>query len=410
MKDFGLWDSISPEAKLTLLIVRSLVSISSPEIIGEFLDREHLDWAKFNRIIISHEIWPSAHVFLKRYPHLVPLEELKLLEGYFCSHLLHLTSLQQEFLKILRCLRDKDITVLPLKGAYFLLDSQVYADKAYLRPMRDIDILVKKEGYLKAQSILESQGYQRELRGKKEEYWRNKNYHLAFTRKSQDGHNYMVEVHWALDYLRNKTLLPHLWKRIKTIEVEGKVFALLSPEDSIFSLALHQRRFGKMLLLKSACDVGLLLTKYADRLDWDYLMREAGEAQIRTTLYFVFLQAEALFDIRISSSVSRILGIPEQKKKLIQNFIIKDTFSRNSDLNSLYLKAHFLLYDSFREPVKSILNIPQEQFAKFYKLPAYTFKTNILYHFRWFNFIKGAIVILYKAAVNRIGDFFGRRK
>ena len=401
MKDFGLWDLISPEAKLTLLIARSLVSVSNLEIIGEFLGRQHLDWTKFNRIIAYHEIFPSAHIFLKKYTQLVPLEELKLLEDKFYSNLLHLTSLQQESLKILRYLQDKNITALPLKGAYFLLDSQVYADKVYLRPMYDIDILVKKDDYSKARGILESQGYKQELHGAKEEYWHNKNYHLAFTRKAQDGHCYIVEVHWALDYSRNKPLLPHLWKRIRTIEVERTVFALLSHEDNIFSLALHQRRFGKMLLLKSACDVGLLLIKYQDILDWDYFIAETNRAPMRTTLYFVLVQAEILFNIQIPPGILKTLDIPRYKKELIRNFIFKDTFNCESDLNSLYLQAHFLLYDSFREPVKSILNIPLEQFAKFYRLSPYSFKTKVLYHFRWFSFIKKSIVILYKRLLTK---------
>jgi hypothetical protein len=405
MRDFGIWETIPPEAKLTLLIARFLVNTPDTENMEELLRQQPLDWGIFNRIIAYHELSLAAHIFLRRYPNLVPQEELKLLEQCFHPNLLYLTSLRQESLKILRYLQDKNIIALPLKGAQFLLDADVYADKAYLRPMCDIDILVKKEDYFRVQGILESQGYQRELCGKKEEYWHNENYHLAFTRKSQDGYSYMVEVHWALDYPRNKPLLLPLWGRVKKVDIEGRIFYLLSSEDALFSLALHQRRFGKMLCLKGACDVVLLLTRYEHRLDWGYLIKEATLAQTRTTLYFVLVQAETLFNIQIPPVFLKMLKVRRYKKELIRNFIFKDTFGCELDSNVPYLKAHFLLYDGFKEPIKSVFYISQEQFAKFYRLAPYVFKTSILYHLRWACFIKSSIVIVYKAAMSKISIF-----
>ena len=62
------------------------------------------------------------------------------------------------------------------------------------------------------------------------------------------------------------------------------------------------------------------------------------------------------------------------KRRLIYSFIKHNVFSDAiaERTNQLYLKSHFLLYDDFFEPVSYILNIPQEQFAKFYNLTAYS--------------------------------------
>jgi hypothetical protein len=156
-----------------------------------------------------------------------------------------------------------------------------------------------------------------------------------------------------------------------------------------------------MLLLKNACDVALLLRRHKDALDWDYLLREAREARMRTVFYFVLLQAEILFNIKMPSSALAMV-VSGYKRRLIRNFILKDTFGCGLDLNGPHLKAHFLLYDNLREPVISILNAPQEQFAKFYRLSPYTFETSILYHLRWFYFIRSSIAIVYKVAVSRM--------
>ncbi len=394
MKKSPDWEGLGPEAKLVLLIVRSLAGCCNPELIGGFLEKNQLDWAKLNRLLAYHEIYPGAYIFLKKYPWLLPVKELSFLEDNFYANLSLLARMQQEAVKILSALEAKNIPALPLKGAFFLLDASVYGDQAYLRPMQDIDILVKKEDYPRAQVTLESLGYEKALHGDKEEYWLKQNYHMAFVKKDCFGRGCMAEVHWALDYPRKAALLPQLWERTKKIEGGGKTQEVLSCEDSIFSLALHQRRFGKMLLLKSACDAALLLKN--SRLDWDYFTLEAQRAGTRTTLYFVLAQAQILFGLAIPSAVLKKLRIPRYKQELIANFIFRNTFQEQPDLRGLYLKAHFLLYDGFAEPLKAAFSVPREQFAKFYKLPPYAFKTGILYNLRWFYFLKEPFKRLFK--------------
>ena len=386
---------------MTLLAARALVSGADKETTQELLNRQSLDWGQFNRLIRYHELSPSAYIILKEFPALVSQEELRLLEQQFYCNLLRLSLLQQELIEIMGNLQARNITVLPLKGAHFLLDPEPYGDKAYLRPMLDMDILVKKGDYHEAQRILESRGYLKELYDRKEEYWRSRSYHLAFRKKSGGRINYMVELHWGLDYPKNNHLLPQFWERSIKRQREGGCIYLCSPEDTLLSLALHQRRFGKMLLLKNACDVALLLRRYKDALDWDYLLREAKEARMLTVLYFVLFQAEFLFGPRIPDAFLKTSGVAGYKRKLIRDFILEDTFSCRPDLKRLYLKAHFLLYDNFAQPLRVVLNIPQEQFAKFYGLSPYVFTTVIRYHFRWFYFIKSCVEILHKTSIRR---------
>lgn len=404
MIDFGPWEASPPEARLALLAARGLVSDADEAASKGLLSQRPIDWVRFNNIISYHELSPSAYILLKRFPALLPREEFWFLKQQFYSNILRLSLLEQELVRILRDFNEHGIIALPLKGSHFLLDAGIYADKAYLRPMSDIDILVKKSDYHKAQVILESRGYLKEPWGRKEEYWRNKNYHLAFSKKNRDRISYTVEVHWDLDYPRDSRFfsLPRLWEKVIKTQRQGGYFFLSSPEDTLLSLALHQRRFGKMLLLKSACDVALLLLRHADTLDWDYLLREAREARMRTVLYFVLLQAETLFNIQMPNSALRAMGVSGHKKRLIRNFILKDTFGCGLDLNAPHLKAHFLLYDSFREPVISVLNVPQEQFAKFYRLPPYGLKTVILYRLRWFYFVKSSVATMYRTLLKRI--------
>jgi len=408
MLDSGILKEVSPEVRLVLLITRWIVNNQDTSEIKDLLTQDKFEWKRLERFITYHELDPSTYLCLKKYSYLLPGDKIKLLENSYYYCLTYLSYLWEEFKHISNAFRDKNIISLPLKGTAFIAN-KIYADKAYLRPMCDIDLLIKEKDLPFIEKILEGLGYEKNLCGMRENYWREKSYHLEFIKKREKKPFYNVEMHWALDYKRGKSILPYLWDRVKKVQIDGKDTYLLSPEDTLFCLALHQRRFGKALCLKNVCDVAVLLNRYNSDLDWNYILKEASSASMSTTLYFVFAQANLLFDIQIPSSALKALNVPAYKKKLIRRFIVQDTFSLGLGLsngernrNSVYLKSHFLLYDNFWEPVKYILNIPQEQFAKFYELPPYAKKTNLLYRIRYLYFIKNFFVIILKIITKRL--------
>ena len=103
-------------------------------------------------------------------------------------------------------------------------------------------------------------------------------------------------------------------------------------------------------------------------------------------LFFILSQAKLLFELNIPQYVWRELNLPTYKRMLIQKFIEKNTFLSNKKIlnKNLYLKSHFLLYDSLWESIGYIFDIPKEQFAKYYGLEPYDKKTNFLYRNRLF--------------------------
>jgi hypothetical protein len=192
-------------------------------------------------------------------------------------------------------------------------------------------------------------------------------------------------MHFGLDYKRKeRKVLPSLWERLREFELDGRKIKLLSPEDALFSLALHKRRFGPILSLKNVCDLALVLNKYKHNFNWDYVLKEARNGKMCSTIFFILLQTKIFLDVDSPQCVWRDLSIPFYKRRLIKRFIVKNTFSFSLKRNSkeLYLKSHFLLYDSFREPLEYILHIPQEQFAKYYGLQYNTQMTRLLYQRR----------------------------
>ncbi len=370
----------SPEETLIRFIVRQMIGDKKKEI-KDLLNLHPINWGRFKDLIIYHELTPFVYLALKDLNQFVPQDIMEFLRNNYYGALIRCQNLWQEFLRISMAFQQAGVTLLPIKGIALLYDIYKYMP---LRLMTDIDLLVKEEDLQITEDIFCDLGYRKELYGLKEKYWREKQIHFTFY-KTEGKNLPFVEVHWALDFKRkNRIILPKLWERIRKINVDGRMIMLLSPEDSLFSLALHSRRFGKILSLKYTLDIALLLKKYKDSFDWDYILKEAYRGKMRTAIFFILWQLKFL-DINTPTALEKRLKIPFYKKRLIQQLIEKNTFfSLTPNLKSLYLKTHFLLYDNLWEPITYIFNIPEEQFAKYYNLNPYSRKTKRLYHTRFF--------------------------
>jgi hypothetical protein len=121
------------------------------------------------------------------------------------------------------------------------------------------------------------------------------------------------------------------------------------------------------------------------------------------SLYFRLIQANIFFDLRVPDIILKALSLPNYKRCLIEGFILKNTFSGQALADSsIFLKNHFLVYDNFWEPVKMIISMPQEQFAKFYHLAPYRISTLLLYRLRFLYFSYYLSVLILKAAIRKI--------
>ncbi len=374
---------MAPEVELLKFIIKETIEEKKNSKIKDLLNLQPINWEKFKECVIYHELTPFVYLPLREYNSFLPQDFQEFLKNnYYCA-LVRCQNLWQEFLRIATAFKHAGITLLPIKGIALLYD--IYP-KMPVRPMTDIDLLVKEEDMSGAESVFCDLGYRKELYSLKEEYWRKSQCHITFYKKEQEKLPF-VELHWVLDFKRKqRQILPGLWDRIREVNVDGNRIYLLSPEDTLFSLALHSRRFGKTLCLKNVYDAALLLEKSASCFDWDYVLKEAHQGKMRATIFFILTQVKLLSDCDIPESVLQDLRVSKRQQKLIQQFVERNTFSAPSirEGKSLYLRSHFLLYDNWQEPIEYIIDIPKEQFAKYYGLATYDKKTDFFYRNRLF--------------------------
>lgn len=378
------------EVRLFLALVRESIEAGHQTEVSNILAKNKIDWVLFKEIFSYHELATFIYNPLKQSIAKIPIEITECLKNSYYFNFVRCNNYWQEFLRISDTFNKAEIIILPIKGVAFLAD--IYAQKP-IRPMVDIDLLVKEEDIDKAISILLTLGYKKELRGVSEEYWRNDQYHLPFY-NAENKSLPSVELHWALDYKRQgRYILPEIWDRIREIDIDGKKIKLLSYEDTLFSLVLHNRRLGKTLCLKSIYDLAALLKKHKDSFDWEYILKQSIKYRIRATLFFSFCQVNLVLPLIIPGFIIKELKIPCFKGWMIKQFIGKNTFLPQVSQNkSLFSKSHFLIYDNVWEPINYIVNIPLEQFAKYYNLKPYEFKTKLFYRIRFLYMLANALM------------------
>jgi len=371
-------NNLEREVKLILDIVKDRVE-NKETFSGkrEYLNK--INRALFKQIISCHEITPLVYISFKNTPDILPKEIMEFLKNEYYGFFLKNLYYQEEFLKLNQIFVKKNLTLVPIKGLAFLFD--LYRQMP-IRPMVDMDVLVKEEELEKAMHLLIKAGYKQYQKWGSYSYWRNKNCNIPFKKIEGD---WDLELHFALDIKRSdRYILPDLWTRLRTLDVDGNKITLLSPEDNFFSLVLHHRRYGNPLSLKGIFDGALILNDYATDFDWDYILRESRENKMCSAVFFFLTQLRLLLNVDIPQGIWRSFNVPAWKRKLINCLIKKETFYDSFEPRTriIYLKSHFLLYDSLWEPIKFIINIPQEQFAKFYGFEPYERKAHLLYIIR----------------------------
>ena len=360
---------MNPEARLIKAVCRKIVHNNSDDI-GSLVKSEDIDWRLLKILSDYHGLGPLLYSQLKHYKESVPLELFQYLETSYYYVLADNIKKDKEYKALDLAFSRKDIGLLPIKGMALLND--VYG-KSFSRLMADIDVLVKENDITETSCVLESLGYRKYLSGLEETYWRNKQCHLTFIKKIAKS-SIVLDVHWDLDLKRKgRYLLPRLWDRVRKIRIGAQAMTLPSPEDTFFSLVLHKRRFGYILSLKNVVDAGLLLGRYKNNLDWEYILTEARIGGMKASLYFMLSQVRFLLGTDAPLIFMKKLDISYMLKRSINRFIEKNTFLESNVVyyKSRYLSGHFLLYDSLQEPIEYILDIPKEQFAKFYGLKPY---------------------------------------
>ncbi len=177
--------------------------------------------------------------------------------------------------------RKSKIPVILLKGA--ALAGTVYPNIA-LRPMGDVDLLIRVPDLPRVQEMLITQGYA-SYPDRSREFDQGFGRAKMFTR--QTPYPMGIDLHWRLlEWPRGQqaTLLTEwLWSGAVERRVADIPALVLSPEAQVLHLTSHLAKHGWQRLLWFY-DIAQVIRCYEDELDWDLILAKATEFEILKAL------------------------------------------------------------------------------------------------------------------------------
>lgn len=291
----------------------------------------------------------------------VPQVVLQKLQSLNFVNLARNMLLQDGLSELLSAFNREGIPVIVLKGAALL--GSVYQDIS-LRPMSDLDILVKLQHLHRAEAIALSQGYvhfwERSTRDDAKIIGR----HLPNLMHIEK--RIMLEIHHHIVDLKDPYHfdLSGFWARAWPIKMLGASALTLAPEDLLIHLGINfllDRRYGSNAALGQLCDISEVILHYSE-LDWDLVEKVAEEHGIASGLHFVLYACEQLLHTRVPASILPRLRPPDFKPSLAHAFFLRRVLDTRSWL-AHDLVAPQLTYSRRRvlwAIIKRFFSVPEE--------------------------------------------------
>jgi len=265
-----------------LLVYLRLDGDDNAEIVAQQPGVGNVTWDQLCDAALRHGVGPLLYTKLKeRDAEGIPDPLLRSLQGQYFVSLARNTLIYHELDAILKLLRSEGLQAILLKGV--ALAGTVYPNIA-LRPMSDVDLLIRAPDLPRVQEMLITQGYAffpDHARDFDQGFGRAK----MFTR--QAPYPLSVDLHWRLlEWPRGQqaTLLTEwLWASARERRVADIPALVLSPEAQVLHLTSHlaKHRWQRLLWFY---DIAQVLRYYENELDWDLLLAKAREFEILKAL------------------------------------------------------------------------------------------------------------------------------
>jgi hypothetical protein len=276
----------------------------------------------------------------------------------------------EELVRILPLFEEQGIPAVPYKGP--TLAQRLYGDLS-LREFGDLDIMILERDVPRAQDLMRRHGYEFAClkdASKLAEYVRT-NRELQFC--SSDGK--MLELHWRFEMRRAcvKHDPERFLQRLELISLAGAQVPSLPLEVYLLILSLHATKH-KWRQLKLICDIAEILGQ--PDLDWQYVLREAGDLGLKRMLAVGILLAEDPLGVVAPAALAQGLKIDRAARALavqVRRNLLEEP-DKNWHLQADY-KFQFEIRERLRDRAKMFFQnllprlTPDERDRRFLAIP-----------------------------------------
>jgi Uncharacterised nucleotidyltransferase len=267
-----------PDARLLLLGARSRPD-AADDVALSARARGAVDWSALVELAVREGTAPLLHShlcrldLLDRLPGPARRRLNEVARGVWAANIV----LARHWGEATAALRGAGVDTLTLKG--MALANVVYPETG-LRPMADVDLLVRPADHATALAVLRELGYQ--TPGEAAD---RLGASRSFTELVRAGTR--IDLHWhAAHYLRFEGIvaIDHdgLWSRARSLVAPEGRSLMLSPEDLLLHLILHLTLGSDFARVLWYADIDAVVRRFAAELDWSRLEKEAGRWRVRT--------------------------------------------------------------------------------------------------------------------------------
>lgn len=296
--------SFAPEDQLLLECARTRLDAAICRRVGELV-RRPLDWDYVIETSVRHAIAPLVSHALHQVGaredigSFVPTAARANLDDLYRRSDTRNRVMLEALAEILDALGAAGVPVMALKDVQLVLDA--YPDRA-LRPMGDLDLLIRKDDYAEAARCLRAVGFER-----------RPPVDMPYTRRYASGQGFwrerdavwldlqwgVAQREWDLGEEGRFTYgVDRMWQTARPLSFDGRDLLGPSPDEMLFHLCLHLEghEYSELILFT---DIVELLRHVGAALDWERFRESVRLHSAESSVHYVLLLAQQLFGVAL---------------------------------------------------------------------------------------------------------------
>jgi hypothetical protein len=342
---------LSGENKLRLYCSRVGVSKKNAPELNDLLASQ-LNWEFISKLARSHNISQLLYYNLKDLPNssLIPGGVMQDFKEIYHETVARNMYIYAELQNILDSFRRSGLKAIALKGA--ALAGVVYPNIG-LRPMLDIDLLVKEDEIEAADRVMTDLDYSAMDGLKPKQWYRENHFHLPpywHLRKAV-----IVEIHWHVTRDYRSADIRKWWERAKSMNIMGYPVLVPSPEDMLIHLSIHlfNHGYNDGFVFRGLCDIYEMIRYHEREIDWKLLQNEITEQGIERQVHSILQLAREFYAPQDDSFVPINLDRADQHfLRALESSLFMDNV--DSPINPHLLKS--VMLSDFPKKIRYLLS------------------------------------------------------
>jgi len=320
------------------------------------IQRRSLDWECFVKKArengVSAVVYSKLIEIKKDCPHISSFIFKELKKDYFLNATKN-SLIYEELRKVLETFKKAGLQVIILKGA--VLAEKIYGNLA-LRPMTDVDLLVKKEDLIFLDEQMKILGYRPSDISVKD-IDLSSTYLTTLDYRSLASNSPSFHIHW---HFVNSTIpnesyikdikIEDIWRDAEKTKIADVETLTMAPHHLLIHLAEHALRVTHSLSrLSFFCDIDEAVNSYQERLDWDQLVKDTLQFNLSRMVYQSLYFTSTFLETKIQENV---LSELRPKRLSLGERIFMNFISNNKRFPGLSYLVHLSMNNGLLKKMK----------------------------------------------------------